>query len=199
MKSQKSKAFTLIEILVVVTIIALLLILGFWAATKQISKSRDARRKADINRIQVAVEEYEKDHNCYPPPNLVVCVPGTGLQPYLKQIPCDPRTGASYLYDYDPSTACSKWYRIYARLENTSDPDYTASIGPDSTYSYVQSSPNAPEAYFFTSYYYGCKAGLCVPIYFDARRPGAECDPHYSNPNCSGACVNPRFACKPWR
>jgi len=199
MLKAKSRGFTLVEILVVVAIVALLLILGFWAFSKQLAKGRDARRKADINRIQVAVEEYEKDHNCYPPPNLVVCVPGTGLQPYLKQIPCDLRTGASYLYDYDTTTACARWYRVFAKLENTSDPDYTAGIGSDGTYSYVQSSPNAPAGNLFVSYYFGCKAGLCVPIFFDARRPGAECDPHYSSPNCSGVCSNPRFECKPWR
>lgn len=191
------RGFTLIELLVVVAILALLLIIAFWTVSRQIGKARDSRRKSDINRIQVAVEEYEKDNNCYPPKSLVVCVPGNGLKPYLNQIPCDPKTGASYYYDPDTSKACAKWYRIFAKLENISDPSYTPKIGPDGTYSYVQSSPNAPAPYLFFSSFYGCKGGYCVPLYFDSRRPGAECDPHYSDPTCYNRCA--KTTCIPWR
>ncbi len=195
----KRKGFTLIEILAVVAIIAVLIVLGFIAYSKQLARARDARRKADINRIQVAVEEYEKDHNCYPLPELVKCVPGTGLQPYLKQIPCDPRTGDSYPYDYDTPATCPRWYRVFAKLENTSDHDYQPQIGPDGNYSYVQSSPNALSPYLSGSGFYGCKAGLCFPVYYDARRPGIECDPHYGDPDCYGQCRNPASNCRPWR
>src|SRR3990170_6469076 len=97
---KNQSGITLTELMIVVVIIAALALLAFWALRTQIFKGYDARRKGDIARIKVAVEEYEKDHDCYPLPQLVVCDPGTGLRPYLDSIPCDPRTGASYYYDH---------------------------------------------------------------------------------------------------
>ena len=94
---------TLTEILVVVAIISLLSVLVTGYLRTQVFKGNDARRKADLNRIGIALEEYEKDNGCYPLPNLVVCNPGIGLQPYLDKIPCDPETGEDYVYDKDPN------------------------------------------------------------------------------------------------
>ena len=77
---------------------ALLAILVITTIRSQILKGNDARRKADIARIQVAVEEYEKDNDCYP--TTVVC--GSSNQeitPYLKEVPCDPITKQSYAYE----------------------------------------------------------------------------------------------------
>ena len=81
---------TLVELLIVVSIIILLVLIAIAFFRGQLFKGLDAKRKADINRIKVAIEEYEKDHDCYPPPQIVVCDPGTGLSPYLDKIPCDP-------------------------------------------------------------------------------------------------------------
>ena len=53
----------------------------------QVFKGNDARRKADLKRIGVAVEEYEKDKNCYPLPSLLTCNPGKGLLLILTKSP----------------------------------------------------------------------------------------------------------------
>ncbi|KKU98000.1 MAG: hypothetical protein UY32_C0036G0009 [Candidatus Jorgensenbacteria bacterium GW2011_GWC1_48_8] len=191
-----TKGITLTELLIVVVIIAALALIAFWAVRTQVFKGYDARRKGDIARIKIAVEEYEKDHDCYPLPSLVVCTPGTGLQPYLEKIPCDPRTGASYIYDHYAST-CPNWYRIFASLENLSDPDY---MGQFANGNYYSGSPNAPYPSGAVSGFYGCRSGICVPVGLNPLRPSpsVECDPNYGSPTCAGLCGNPLNECVPW-
>lgn len=138
-----NKGFTLIELLIVVAVIALLSVLGIWAYKNQLLKARDAQRKNDMRKIQLAVEEYEKDNDCYPDEELVVCKPdNTGLQPYLQEIPCDPLTGESYEYEPEGDT-CSDWYRLYGLLSYSGDADIIPSIGPEGAFNYYVSSPNA--------------------------------------------------------
>jgi len=198
-KSRRLRAATLTELLVVVAIIAFLALLAFWAYRTQIFKGFDSRRKTDIYQIKVAVEEYEKDHDCYPLAQLVVCDPGTGLQPYLPKIPCDPRTKASYYYEPEDS-ACPKWFRIYASLENLKDKECIGQIGPNGAFCYYSGSANAPKPSFQSGVsFYGCKNGVCVPIQWDPGRPGPECDPNYRSSSCYGLCGDPRVECLPWR
>lgn len=196
---KEANGITLAELLVIVAIITFLALLAFWTYRTQVYKGFDARRKTDIHQIKVAVEEYEKDHDCYPLPDLVVCNPGTGLRPYLDKIPCDPRTGASYYYDHEDDS-CPAWFRIYASLENTSDSDYMAGIGPNGAYSYYSGSPNAPyPGGGVPSDFYGCISGVCTPISWDPTRPGPECDPNYQSSTCYGQCGSPGTECQPWQ
>lgn len=186
--------FTLIELLIVVSIISLLILTGFFLAKNQYLKGRDARRKSDIHKIQEAVEEYEKDHDCYPSEDLVRnCDPGVGLKPYMAKIPCDPATGSYYYYENDNPSGCGKWYRIFISLDNLNDKDIIPAIGPDSKYNFYLASPNAPVP--VTSYcaginYYGCIGGVCQLI--GCKAGGLPiCQPGYDNPNCNGQCGTP--------
>ena len=193
------KGITLTELLVVIAVISFLALLGFWAFRTQVFKGFDSRRKTDIYQIKVAVEEYEKDNDCYPLPQLVVCDPGTGLRPYLDYIPCDPRSGASYYYDHEDSS-CPKWFRLYATLENLKDQDYAGAIGPNGAYGYYSGSPNAPKAgYQGGGSFYGCRSGTCTQIQWDPNRPGPECDPNYQSSSCYGQCGSPGAECQPWQ
>lgn len=182
--------FTLIELLIVVSIIALLALLVISVLVGQIRKGNDAKRKADLDRIKIAVEEYEKDHNCYPPPNLMLCDqplndPGSGLKPYLNKIPCDPITKASYYYDYDDSKVCASWFRVYSFLSDASG----GPMGPDDAFNYYVSSPNAPPPQLLqVGNLFGCSGGDCVPVYWNSKRPGPECDPVWKNSICNGQC-----------
>ena len=185
-----NKGLSFVELLIVVSIIAILVLLAISYFRSQILKGRDAKRKADINRIQIAVEEYEKDHNCYPPPELLICDPGTGLKPYLDKIPCDPETGNDYVYDLGQGS-CPRWYRIFTNLEYSGDTSITLGVGPDGDYNYVAGSPDAPGGQYSESGdYYACKGGACVPIYWNESRNRPECSPNFQGaPDCFGYCV----------
>lgn len=189
---------TLTEVMIVVAIIAFLAVLVTGYLRSQVYKGNDARRKTDLNRIGIALEEYEKDHDCYPLPDLVVCNPGIGLRPYLDKVPCDPIDDTTYLYEHEDSV-CPKWYRIYSDLENENDNDYMASIGPNSAFSYYVGSPNAPVITRSAPSptqggeippvsYYGCFSGVCNPISWDPTIPGPECQPSFQTLGCYGRC-----------
>lgn len=207
---KKNKGLTLIELLIVVAIIGLFILIGFFLARNQYLKGRDARRKSDIHKIQEAVEEYEKDHDCYPQPELVVCQPGTGLVPYISKIPCDPATGDTYYYENDNDN-CAKWYRIFILLGNLSDKGIISRIGPGNNYNFYLASPNAPvpasaslptptpDPTSVPDSFYGCKSGVCTSVSWDPSRPGPECDPNYQNPNCYGVCGSPANECVSWK
>lgn len=201
------KGFTLVELIIVITLIAALVLIGITYLRSQIFKGNDARRKADIRRIQVAVEEYEKDHDCYPITSQIVCTPGTALKPYLEKVPCDSVTGASYYYEHDNS-ACSSWYKMYGVLENKNDVSVRNGIGPYGAFNYEAGSQNAPASSLVNATpppsggpiipvtgYYGCKNGQCVTIGWDTSLPGPECSPWYQNPTCYGC--GPNDYCTP--
>ena len=200
--------FTLIELIIVLAIIAILAALIVVLYTGQISKGNDATRKADIDIIKIAVEEYEKDHNCYPSADFMsTCNPGAQLQPYLDKIPCDPVTKKPYAYEPSCSTngCCPIWYRFYGSLQNTQDTSITAGLSYlGSSYNYVSSSDNAPPI-GVTPYtglpFFGCRSGKCVQIFWDYTRPpngGPQCDPSYTDKSCYGQCGNPANQCVSW-
>lgn len=191
------KGFTLTELIIVLALIAFLILIVIMIARRNLLKGHDARRKGDVKTIQIAVEEYEKDKDCYPLPQLVSCEPGDGLRPYIPTIPCDPISKASYYYDYE-NTSCPQWYRIYAKLENENDEEAFSSCGPQGAFNYYASSPNAPSCNLSASTFYGCKSGICVPILFNDDRPGPECDPSSTSPNCDGVCGSASHECKTW-
>jgi len=215
-KKVKLWGMTLPELLVVVSIIILLLTVVLWYFRGQIFKGNDAKRKGDLHKIQVAIEEYEKDNNCYPLPQLVVCVPGNGLKPYISKIPCDPQTDSSYYYEHEDSV-CPSWYRIYTNLENLHDEDIIGVCGPGYSFNYYVGSPNAPNPDCILiedggdggsgdggggdggsgdgggvpeENFYGCFSGVCLPITWDPSRPGPECDPNYGNGTCYDQCTD---------
>ncbi len=188
----QKKGVTLVELLVIIVILMILAAFAIMYLRSQIFKGRDAKRKGDMHKIQVAVEEYEKDHNCYPLPQLVVCDPGTGLRPYISKIPCDPTTQTSYYYEHEDST-CPSWYQLYTSLEYESDEDIIGKIGPEGDYNYCLTSPNAPDCQVSDTW--GCFDGECLPIY-------EYCVPRYGDDTCSNLCRNstteePQNECNP--
>ncbi|MBU0998190.1 type II secretion system GspH family protein [Patescibacteria group bacterium] len=213
LNKRNKKGFTLTELLIVVSIIVFLAALVIFYLRNQIFKGNDAKRKGDVHSITIAMEEYEKDNDCYPTVDLVICKPGTGLKPYLSKIPCDPTTDASYVVEVEGT--CPSWYRIYINLENTKDKDIekigcTYGCGPYYAYNFFVSSPNAPDPIVGvppeTSVpseppavnYYGCINGVCEKILWDPERPGPECDPHFENSTCYGWCGDILRECKNW-
>jgi prepilin-type N-terminal cleavage/methylation domain-containing protein len=63
---QSQKGFTLVELLVVISIIGLLSTLAVVSLGSARSRARDARRISDIRQIQTALELYFADQGIYP-------------------------------------------------------------------------------------------------------------------------------------
>ncbi len=131
----QSLGFTLIELMVVITIIAILSTTGLVYYGNFERSSRDARRQSDLKFIQSALEDYHADQLYYPIASAVT--PGSSLtgggKTYITTVPNDPQPPASY--NYAPSgctgSQCTG-YCLYAQLENTtltSDPGCTPPTG----------------------------------------------------------------------
>jgi len=91
---KKPNSFTLIEILVVVTIISLLTAGGISSYVNFNKQSRDARRKADLEQIRAALEMYKSNSSVSSYPVL-----RTSLEPtYIKSYPTDPKDSVAYPY-----------------------------------------------------------------------------------------------------
>jgi len=143
------KGFTLIELLIVIAIVSVFIFAGIFAYRLQLAKGRDARRKADLNKIQNTLEDYYNDNGSYPSSFVCGDTQGKPLEGYAITISCDPLNNLffNYYYSNDSTTPKKSWYKIFGKLENTTDPiisklDCESGCGPDGNYNYWVSSPN---------------------------------------------------------
>lgn len=129
-----SKGFSLLEVLVAVSIVVLLTGIGFSSFNNFQRNSRDTKRQSDLRVIQSVLEQYHADLNFYPS-TIDFNVPFTSSigrtgtpagapRVYLKQLPKDPNnsdpTYAKYNYIALPlncSNNCSQ-YSLCSKLEN---------------------------------------------------------------------------------
>ena len=125
------KAFTLIELLIVIAIIGMLSTLfvpNFMGARE---RARDAQRKSDLKQIQKALEMYRQDQN---PPTYPTAGPLTDhfgscndqfgtTNIYMNKIPCDPLGPTPYYYLPNNSNLT---YTLCACIENKADSDATS-------------------------------------------------------------------------
>lgn len=116
MKKLNLKGFSLVELLVVITIIAILSVVAYSAVGGQTGKARDARRQQDLAAIKSALEVYYIENGKYPADQSGV-LPTDQTDPdftpkYLEKIPKDP-ADKDYKYESTNTT-----YQIAATLEN---------------------------------------------------------------------------------
>jgi general secretion pathway protein G len=124
-----SKGFTLIEVLVVAGIIAVLSVVGVTSYTSINMRSRDAKRKSDLEQVRSALEMYRTDTGSYPGSGVAFALLN-GLKPtlvdgspsYMPSIPQDPRstsdTPTYYWYSPLGTTAPFYGYCLCAKLES---------------------------------------------------------------------------------
>jgi general secretion pathway protein G len=126
---KNSRGFTLIELIVAVTIIALLMAAAVVSYTSTALKSRDAKRASDMEVIRSALEICRSQDGQYPGAgidNSVIC-PVSGLVT-LKKTPVDPRTGeGGYTYDYSRPTTTT--YTLSCLMEDNANCKGTLSGG----------------------------------------------------------------------
>lgn len=164
----RRQGFTLIELLIVIVIIGILVTIGIFAFQSSQKKSRDSRRKADLNQVSKALEMYNNDQNKYPGVDASGQIAGCGAAYtdtcpwgslfgytsgatnviYMIKLPKDPTSTWYYTYEQ-----VGKGYRLYARLENLQDSSFPASgpieydktCGTGVQCNYVITSPNVVE------------------------------------------------------
>lgn len=117
MNIKKNKGFTLVELLIVISIIAILATIVLASLDKARSKSRDTKRISDISQIQLALAAYlnNASHGNYPTGTSINTLSVLVTEKYLAEIPNDPLNDATHKYGYtsDGSTYC-----LSAPLEN---------------------------------------------------------------------------------
>lgn len=95
------KAFTLVELLVTLSLMAMIMGAGLVAFNSSRAVARDGKRKADLEAIRSALELYRSDMGAYPA-NLNLLSPN-----YISTLPTDPNTPARS-YSYTPGyTLCA--------------------------------------------------------------------------------------------
>lgn len=148
----RTRAFTLIEVLIVISIISIIISIATVSYSEIQKRARDGRRKSDIAKISVLLQRYYQDNGRYPPGNsggstvtssqsYQVQTPWiTGLDRYSDEVPRDPiniSTGASpggYFYLYETWNN-GQSYHLMINLENNNDSNRRALSGSSLTYS----------------------------------------------------------------
>ncbi|MFH2019361.1 MAG: type II secretion system protein [bacterium] len=212
----KNSGFTLIEVLIVVSILALLVVSLFASFAAQRKKAEDARIKADLESLRIAFEDYYNDHSCYPPHEWFEDESDCGsnnLQPYLASIPCNPKTGMPYVLEY-PDPVCSA-FKIYADLANLSDTallKFCVDSGGSTSGNYGVSSTNTTIATDCSDLpdppppppppppgnngTHGCQpGGVICNDYGSLENATAYCTYSFSEDDCQDLCGNSDYWC----
>lgn len=135
MSNQKiSKAFTLIELLIVIAVIGILVAVILPNLIGMRERAQDTKKKNDLMQIKNALRMYYNDYNAYPRSSsgaiccsapLEVCSPCVGAltvggQTYTKDLP----TTFTYFYT---QTNGGDGFSLTVELENASDKDIATS------------------------------------------------------------------------
>ncbi|MFA6250768.1 MAG: prepilin-type N-terminal cleavage/methylation domain-containing protein [Candidatus Shapirobacteria bacterium] len=121
LSKEKNQGFTLVELLVTVTIIAVITVVAMVSYGGTVAKSRDSRRMSDLEKIRIAAEMAKQTGVTYP-----ATVGGMQTGGYLQQIPLDP---GSYDYYYLRGAANLFTYELCAHIENVGSTNCSGGCG----------------------------------------------------------------------
>jgi len=145
--------YTLIELLLVMTIISLLAGVGGLIFTSAQRSGRDSARQADLKKIQDALETYYSDHHAYPNTGgldhwSAVTVFSPELEGYIKELPSDPGSG-SYVYSSDGTCYCLSAKLEKQDLDGDGQPGAASAEGACSHYD-PDGTPDTDDEYNYT-------------------------------------------------
>ena len=117
--------FTLVELLVVISIISILTMISVSSFRNAQIKSRDAQRKSDLDGLSKALMMYYNDNGKFPPTidfgneSTGLVDPNNSTTIYMRKIPKELRSGwPIYVYEVSGSL---KSYNLFVNLENRND------------------------------------------------------------------------------
>ena len=132
---QEKKAFTLIELLIVIAVIGVLIAIILPNLIGMRERARDSKRKNDLAQLKTALRMYFNDYNSYPETSIndtICCSEPTSPcvfcadnifavagQTYTKDLP--------EIYTYTPRNA-GQGFLLSTILENASDKDIATSV-----------------------------------------------------------------------
>ena len=98
-EAAEARGFSLLELIVVMTIIGLLVGIAIPAYKNATQRAREAVLKEDLQKMRKAIDEYHTDRGQYPPALEDLVTVG-----YLRAVPEDPITEAdnSWIIEYAP-------------------------------------------------------------------------------------------------
>lgn len=135
-KAKNNKAFTLIELIIVIVIIGILVAVAMANMGKNTDDSKIARAKADIRLVAGALDRYyadtgktdfsaELNTDCQEKlAKQVEAINGEMVGPYLKTCPISPWEGSSYKVEWDND---SLTYNVYISFSQGSKTKYITS------------------------------------------------------------------------
>lgn len=126
---KKTNGFTLIEMLVVISLIGILAALALVSFTSAQKQARDTVRKSDLKQYQTATESYaSKNSGIYPIHASIVTITTSSTlcgssELNIGACPVDPKNISPYLYKYI-SDATGTSYVYWGGLEKNSTTSY---------------------------------------------------------------------------
>lgn len=129
MKLSSRRAFTLVELMITIAIIAILTGVASVSYKGVRERARDAQRSNDLFQMKINLTSYYQAQNPQRYPiaaskvtlNNTNDVLATSLKPnFIRSIPLDPLNTGNYVYKYQ-SSAGGTTFTLYATLENTSN------------------------------------------------------------------------------
>ena len=126
LRSSHIAGFSLLEILVAITIMMVIAAIGVVSYTTVSRNARNSRRVSDLEQMRQALEMYRSDNGFYPVEgnNESVATVGTVLITggYLQKVPVDPK-GTAYTYEVAVGDVATQGvqYCVSATLEGTVD------------------------------------------------------------------------------
>lgn len=136
------QGFTLLEVLVSATIIAVLSIIGVVSYSSVNKKSRDTKRKGDLEQVRIALEMYRADNSVapgeYPSLGAGTSVNASGLSgslvsTYMPAVPDDSDTDNDYWYQALPAGGPYTSYCLCGKLETLTVASSTCSVALNAT------------------------------------------------------------------